>query len=86
VAGINFGGAPGGILLFVGPVGTDIAQLELRYQNGRVANIPLSEGWALYEVEPADYVEGRRPEILVGRDASGREVASERMPWATPGG
>ncbi len=34
VAGMNFGGAPGGILLFVGPVGPDIAKLELRYQNG----------------------------------------------------
>jgi hypothetical protein len=86
VTGMNFGGAPGGILLFVGPVGSDIAKLELRYQDGRVANIPLSEGWALYEVEIADYVEGRRPEVLIGRDASGREIASERLPWATPGG
>jgi hypothetical protein len=83
---MNFGGAPGGILLLVGPVGSDIAKLELRYQDGRVANIPLSEGWALYEVETADYAEGRRPEALIGRDTSGREVASERMPWATPGG
>jgi hypothetical protein len=87
VAGMNFGGgAPDGILLLVGPVGSDIAKLELRYQDGRVANIPLSEGWALYEVETADYVKGRRPEALIGRDTSGREVASERMPWATPGG
>jgi hypothetical protein len=86
VAGMNFGGAPGGILLLVGPVGADIAKLELRYQNGRVATIPLSDGWALYEVESADYAEGRRPEILIGRDVSGREIASQRLPWATPGG
>jgi len=87
VAGMNFGGgAPAGILLLVGPVGPDIAKLELRYQNGRVANIPLNEGWALYEVEPADYVEGRRPEALIGRDASGREIALQRLPWATPSG
>jgi hypothetical protein len=86
VAGMNFGGAPGGILLLVGPVGSDIAKLELRYQDGRVANVPLSEGWALYEVQRADYLEGRRPEILIGRDASGREIVSERLPWATPGG
>ncbi len=82
----NFGGAPGGILLLVGPVGSDIAKLELRYQNGRVANIPLNEGWALYEVESADYVEGQRPDVLVGRDASGREIALQRLPWATLGG
>jgi hypothetical protein len=86
VAAMNFGGAPGGILLFVGPVGSDIAKLELRYQNGRVATIPLREGWALYEVERADYAEGRRPEILIGRDVSGREIASQRLPWATPAG
>lgn len=86
VAAMNFGGAPGGILLLVGPVGSDIANLELRYQNGRVATIPLREGWALYEVERADYAEGRRPEILIGRDVSGREIASQRLPWATPGG
>jgi hypothetical protein len=86
VAGMNFGGAPGGILLLVGPVGSDIAKLELRYQDGRVVNVPLSEGWALYEVKSTDYVEGRRPEILIGRDASGREIASQRLPWATPGG
>jgi hypothetical protein len=82
---MNFGGAPGGILLLVGPAGSDIAKLELRYQNRRVVNVPLSEGWALYEVESADYVNGRRPEILIGRDASGREIASQRLPWATPG-
>jgi hypothetical protein len=86
VAAMNFGGAPGGILLLVGPVGSDIAKLEVHYQDGRVANVPLSEGWALYEVENRDYVEGRRPEILAGRDASGREIASERLPWAMPGG
>jgi hypothetical protein len=86
VSVMNFGGAPGGILLLVGPVGSDVARLELRYQNGRVATIPLAEGWALYEVERADYAEGRRPEILIGRDASGREIASQRLPWATPGG
>ena len=86
VAGMNFGGAPGGILLLVGPVGSDIVKLELRYQNGRVATVPLHEGWALYEIERADYAEGRRPATLIGRDASGREIASQRLPWATAGG
>ena len=36
--------------------------------------------------KPADYVEGRRPEVLVGRSASGREITVQRLPWATPGG
>jgi hypothetical protein len=45
VAGMNFGGAPGGILVLVGPVGSDIAKLDLRYQNGRISTVPLNEGW-----------------------------------------
>jgi hypothetical protein len=84
VAAMNFGGAPGGILLLVGPVGSDIANLQVRYQDGRVSDVPLSDGWALYEIERADYPEGRRPEMLIARDASGRRIASDRMPWASP--
>jgi hypothetical protein len=81
VSAMNFGGAPGGILLLVGPVGSQITRLELRYQDGRLATVPLHEGWALYEVVPADYAEGRRPQTLVGRDSAGREIASQRLPW-----
>jgi hypothetical protein len=86
VSAMNFGGAPGGILLLVGPVGSKIATLELRYQDGRLATVPLHGGWALYEVAPSDYVAGRRPTTLVGRDSSGRQIASSRLPWATSGG
>ena len=86
VAAMNFGGAPGGILLLVGPVGSEITTLELRYQDGRLATIPLHGGWALYEVVPADYAEGRRPQILIGRDSSGREIATEPLPWTRAGG
>jgi hypothetical protein len=86
VTAMNFGGAPGGVLLLVGPVGSDLASIEARYENGRVDPVPLTEGWVLYEVEPADYLAGRRPEILVGRDASGRRIAAERLPWAMAGG
>lgn len=86
VSAMNFGGAPGGVLLLVGPVGSGIAALELRYENGRVAPVPLSDGWAIFEVERADYVEGRRPQTLAGRDTSGREIATKRLPWATVGG
>jgi hypothetical protein len=77
------GGAPGGILLLVGPVGNHIAVLELRYEDGRIANVPLHHGWALYEVKRADYAKGRRPAVLIGRDGSGREVASRRLPWVS---
>jgi hypothetical protein len=79
---MQFGGAPGGIQLLVGRVGAGIDRLQLRYQDGRVVDVPLQEGWALYEVVPADYAEGRRPEELVGLDAAGDEIATKRLPWA----
>ena len=86
VSAMNFGGAPGGILLLLGQVGSKIARLELRYQDGRLVTVPLHDRWALYEVVPADYAEGRRPQKLVGRDSTGREIASQRLPWAALGG
>jgi len=85
VTAMNFGGAPDGILLLVGRVGSEITRLELRYQDGRVATVPLHERWALYEVVPADYAEGRRPQTLVGRDSAGREIASRSLPWTKRG-
>jgi hypothetical protein len=81
VSAMNFGGAPGGILLLVGPVGSEINSLEVHYQDERVDIIPLHEGWALYEVATTDYQQGRRPQMLIGRDSSGHEVAAERLPW-----
>jgi hypothetical protein len=82
VSAMNFGGGPPDvILLLVGPVGSDIATLALLYEDGRVATIPLHDGWTLYEVEPEDYVIGQRPAFLIGRAASGKEIASKRLPW-----
>jgi hypothetical protein len=86
VNGMNFGGAPGGVLLLIGPVGSDIATLELRYENGRVRNIPLTDGWALSEIARADYRKGRRPEVLVGRDAAGKIIATKGFPWIRAAG
>lgn len=86
VSAMNFGGAPGGVLLLVGPVGSDIASLELRYEDSRVVPVPLTDGWALFEVERADYARGRRPETVIARNRSGLEIARERLPWATAGG
>jgi hypothetical protein len=83
VNAMNFGGGPpDGILLLVGPVGAEVATLELLYEDSRTATVPLNDGWALYEVDRSDYRKGRRPELLVGRDSSGRETGTVRLPWA----
>jgi hypothetical protein len=86
ISAMNFGGAPGGVLLLVGPAGSEIARLELRYEDGRLVLVPVSEGWALFEIKQADYAQGHRPDLLIGRDKSGRVVASEHLPWASAGG
>jgi hypothetical protein len=81
VSPMALGGAPGGTLLLVGPVAPDVRRLELRYEDGRFARMPIREGHTLYEVVRADYREGRRPEVIVGRDSSGRIVAEQRLRW-----
>jgi hypothetical protein len=79
---MNFGGGPPeAILILVGPAGSEVAKLELLYEDGRVATVPLHDGWALYEVARRDYVAGQRPQFLIGRDTTGKEIASTRMPW-----
>lgn len=82
VDAMNYGGAPGGILLLVGPVGSKIATLQLRYQDGRVTQVPLHDAWALYEIATRDYKDGHRPETLTGHDRSGKRIAIKRLPWA----
>jgi len=76
VEGFNFGGAPGGVVLFVGPVGRDIAMLEMRYADGDHADIPLHEGWALYRVDETHYERGHLPIELVARDAHGHVIGT----------
>ena len=78
---MNYGGAPGGTLLLVGPVGHKITTLKLHYQDGRTTTIPLHQHWALYEIKPIDYTKGRRPKTLIGRNATGQQIATIRLPW-----
>jgi hypothetical protein len=82
VGPMQFGGAPGGVQLLTGRVGADIARLEVRYQDGRVRDALLKDGWALYAVARRDYAAGRRPAEIVGLDAAGKQVATVRLPWA----
>ncbi len=82
VAPNQIGAAPGGMLLLWGEVGSEIAQLELRFEDGRIEQLPLVEQFALYQVDPADFVAGRRPLRLVGRDSNGNAVGERKLgPW-----
>lgn len=65
---MQVGAAPNGIFLLEGKVGSAIASLELRFENGETAALPLVEGWTLYQVKRERFAKGRRPELLVGKD------------------
>ena len=82
VAPNQIGSAPDGMLLLWGEVGREIHRLELRFEDGRVERLPLVDGFSLYQVDPDDFVAGRRPVALVGRSANGDVVAQNELgPW-----
>jgi hypothetical protein len=72
-----------GMLLFWGSVGSGIETVELRFEDGTRVALPIHEGFVLYQVKPANFVSGRRPIELVGRDRSRHIVATRRLgPYA----
>lgn len=82
VAPNQIGSAPDGMLLLWGEVGSAIARLELHFEDGRIEQLPLTERFTLYQVDPGDFAAGRRPLKLTGRDESGREIGERELgPW-----
>lgn len=78
----QIGTTPNGVLLLWGEVGSEIDRLELRFEGGRVEQLPLVNRFALYQVDPDDFVAGRRPLVLIGRDANGKVVGDRKLgPW-----
>ena len=78
----QIGAAPDGMLLLWGEVGSEIEQLELLFQDGRVERLPLVENFTLYQIDPADFADGRRPIELIGRSAAGDVVGRRKLgPW-----
>jgi hypothetical protein len=56
-----------------GVVGADIARLELRYADGTVVPVPITERFVYFEIPPPHHEDARF--VLVGRDRSGVEIA-----------
>jgi len=69
----------GVVLLSGGPVRPDVAEIEVRFENGEVAVVPVAKGMWLYEIKPDHFSRGHRPELLIARDADGRELARRRQ-------
>lgn len=72
-----------GMLILWGSVGSRIETVELRFEGGTRIDLPIHEGFVLYQIKPANFVSGRRPIELIGRDRSGHVVTTRRLgPYA----
>lgn len=69
----------GVVLLWGGPVRADVAEIDVRYQDGEGAVVPVVEGMVLYEIPPEHFPRGHRPNLLIARTADGRELARRRQ-------
>lgn len=67
------------VLLWGGPARADVAEIEVRYQDGERAVVPLIEGMVLYEIPPEHFSRGHRPNLLIARAADGRELARRHL-------
>jgi hypothetical protein len=75
----RIGAAPDGMVLLGGQVGSEVSRLDLHFEDDRVERLPLSEQFALYQVDPADFAAGRRPLRLIGRDEDGKAIGEQRL-------
>jgi hypothetical protein len=64
------------LVLLHGPVGSDIAQVDLVWSDDTSERLRLENGFVLKEIDPDA---ARQPAKLVGRDASGQVVAEEAV-------
>jgi hypothetical protein len=75
----------GVVLLWGGPLRQDIAEVEVRYQDGERDLVRVAEGMALWELRPAHFPRGHRAKMLTARDAEGHAVARQRLETDNPG-
>jgi hypothetical protein len=79
VLGVGQSQGGGVVLLWGGPARADVAEIEVRYEDGERALVPVVEGMALYEIPPEHFPRGHRPNLLIVRAADGRELARRRQ-------
>jgi hypothetical protein len=69
-----------GSMVFVsGSVGPEVAKLELHHQDGFVLELPIVERFVLHDIPRERFEDGKRPNLLVGMNRAGVEVAREKV-------
>ena len=68
------GDDPDGPVFLHGRVLTTVTTLDLRFADGDAAEVPVVEGFYLFEVPPSRYEATRQPAFVIGRDQDGDEV------------
>lgn len=72
---LNLGVQGGGTSVFVCcEVGADAATVVLRFEGGHQIELPTVKGFLLYELTLDRYTPGRRLNLIISRDANGREI------------
>lgn len=75
----QIGPVPKGLVLLAGEVGSGIATVDIRFEDGRRERLDVHDRLILYQVARSDVVPGRRPVELIGRDVAGAIVARRSL-------
>ena len=76
---MQVGAEPGALVLLQGEVGSSVARLEARYEDGTTDSLPLVDSWTLFEVTSEHRQNGTRPTTLIGRDRAGAVIAQRAV-------
>jgi hypothetical protein len=69
----------GSMIYLEGSVGPEVAELELDYQDGTSAVVPIVERFVLSDIDASYFQAGKRPYRLIARDRKGNEVARQSL-------
>lgn len=83
--GLTGSGSGDGDVFLDGPVSEDVAEVELRFEDGAMLSVDPVEGYVVFGIPLEHHALAHRLELAVGRDGSGAEVGRQRFETRTPG-